>query len=399
MTIRNASRRAVSRINARPGFGRLCLLAGGLLLGTALAGCGDGGYETDETQSAVTAATAPSWAAGVSYKAGDLVSYKGRIYKVLTTHTSLSTWTPDVVPALFQDQGAATSTPPPSTPPPSTPPSTPPPAGCTAATWSAGVYYSLGAVVKYPANGQYYKLVNVGTRGSDGTDPTISTWYWQPTSCASTPPSTPPPSSGGSFIVTEAQFNQMFPNRSAFYTYAGLVAAMSSFPAFATTGSDTVRKQEAAAFLANVAHESDNLKAVREYNTANYPLYCSRGVGNCGGKEYYGRGPIQLSWDYNYAAAGSAIGVDLVNNPDLVATDAAIAWRTGVWYWMTGTGSAGTTPHNAMINSQGFGVTIRAINGALECNGGRPDQVQSRINYYTNFTRILGVPTGSNLSC
>ncbi len=267
---------------------------------------------------------------------------------------------------------------------------------CSYVTWSAGINYTLGTIVKFPANGNYYKLVNVGAHGSDGTDPTISTWYWSPTTCSTTPP--PPPSTSG-FVVTEAQFNQMFPNRSSFYSYAGLVAALSSYPAFANTGSDTVRKQEAAAFLANVAHESDNLKAVREYNTANYPLYCSRGVGNCGGKEYYGRGPIQLSWDYNYAAAGSAIGVDLVNNPDLVATDAAIAWRTGVWYWMTGTGSAGTTPHNAMINSQGFGVTIRAINGALECNGGRPDQVQSRINYYTNFTRILGVPTGSNLSC
>ena len=264
---------------------------------------------------------------------------------------------------------------------------------CSYVTWSAGINYTLGTIVKFPANGNYYKLVNVGAHGSDGTDPTISTWYWAPTTCGSTPP---PPSG---FIVTEAQFNRMFPARSSFYTYAGLVAATATFPAFAKTGSDTVRKQEAAAFLANVAHESDQLKAVREYNTANYPLYCSRGVGNCGGKEYYGRGPIQLSWDYNYAAAGSAIKADLLNNPDLVATDAAIAWRTGVWYWMTGTGAAGTTPHDAMVGSRGFGVTIRAINGALECDGKRPDQVQQRVDYYRTFTGILGVPTGSNLGC
>lgn len=198
-------------------------------------------------------------------------------------------------------------------------------------------------------------------------------------------------------MVSEAQFNQMFPNRNPFYTYAGLVKAMSYFPAFAKTGSDVVRKQEAAAFLANVAHESDNLKAVREYNTANYNLYCSSGT--CGGKQYYGRGPIQLSWDYNYRTAGQAIGVDLLNNPDLVATDAAIAWRTGVWYWMTGTGAANSTPHNAMINSAGFGVTIRAINGSLECDGKRPDQVQTRVNFYQQFTGILGVPAGSNLYC
>lgn len=53
MTTRNDSR-AVSRTNSRAGYGRLLVLAGGLLLGTALAGCGDSGYETDEAQSAVT---------------------------------------------------------------------------------------------------------------------------------------------------------------------------------------------------------------------------------------------------------------------------------------------------------------------------------------------------------
>lgn len=270
---------------------------------------------------------------------------------------------------------------------------TPPPSSCTAATWSAGVNYPLGTTVKYAANGNYYKVVNAGSNGSDGTDPTISTWYWAPTTCDGG--SNPPPASG--FVVSEAQFNQMFPNKSSFYTYSGLLTAMSYYPAFATTGSDTVRKQEAAAFLANVAHESDYLKAVREYNTANWPLYCSSG--NCGGKQYYGRGPIQLSWDYNYRTAGNAIGVDLLNNPDLVATDPAIAWRTGVWYWMNGTGNAGTTPHNAMVNSQGFGVTIQAINGSVECGGKRPDQVQVRVTNYQNYTAILGVPTGSNLYC
>ncbi len=69
------------------------------------------------------------------------------------------------------------------------------------------------------------------------------------------------PASGGGgttpsgFVVSEAQFNQMFPNRNPFYTYSGLTAALGAYPAFANTGSDTVKKQEAAAFLANVSHE------------------------------------------------------------------------------------------------------------------------------------------------
>src|SRR5688572_30684453 len=66
------------------------------------------------------------------------------------------------------------------------------------------------------------------------------------------------------FVVTESQFNQMFPNRNSFYTYSGLTAALSAYPGFTTTGSDTVRKQEAAAFLANVSHETGGLVHIVE---------------------------------------------------------------------------------------------------------------------------------------
>src|SRR5205823_540335 len=61
------------------------------------------------------------------------------------------------------------------------------------------------------------------------------------------------------FPVSESQFTQMFPNRNSFYTYQGLTAALSAYPGFANTGSDTVKKQEAAAFLANVSHETGGL--------------------------------------------------------------------------------------------------------------------------------------------
>jgi predicted chitinase len=117
-----------------------------------------------------------------------------------------------------------------------------------------------------------------------------------------------------------------------------------------------------------------------------------------GQSAYHGRGPIQLSWNFNYYAAGNALGVDLLNNPNLVATNSSISWQTGLWYWMTGTGAAGTTSHNAMVNGQGFGTTIRAIN-SIECNGGNPAQVQSRIDAYNRFTSILGVSPGGDLSC
>jgi len=265
---------------------------------------------------------------------------------------------------------------------------------CNYPSWVAGQYYAVGAIVKY-TNGLYYQA----THENPGYDPTISTWYWSPYTCSGG--STTPPPSGGGFVVSEAQFNQMFPSRNGFYTYAGLTDAMKKYPAFATTGSDTVKKQEAAAFLANVNHETGGLVYIDEINTANWPHYCdtSQPYGCPAGQSaYHGRGPIQLSWNFNYYAAGNALGVDLLNNPNLVATNSSISWQTGLWYWMTGTGGAGTTSHNAMVNGQGFGTTIRAIN-SIECNGGNPAQVQSRIDAYNRLVALLGVPAGGNLSC
>lgn len=204
------------------------------------------------------------------------------------------------------------------------------------------------------------------------------------------------------FVVSEAQFNQMFPNRNAFYTYSGLTAALSAYPEFANTGSDTVKRQEAAALLANVSHETGGLVHVVEQNTENYPHYCdaTQPYGCPAGQAaYYGRGPIQLSWNFNYKAAGDALGIDLLNNPYLVERDAAVAWKTALWYWNTQTGPGTMTPHQAMVSGAGFGETIRSINGSLECNGGNPGQVQSRINNYTSFVQILGTTPGDKLSC
>ncbi len=210
------------------------------------------------------------------------------------------------------------------------------------------------------------------------------------------------PASAATFLVSESQFQQMFPSRIPFYSYAGLVDAMQKYPAFAGTGDGDVQKREAAAFLANINHESGGLVYVEEIDQANWPHYCdtTQPYGcPAGGSAYHGRGPIQLSWNFNYKAAGDALGIDLLNNPDLVKNDSSVAWQTGLWYWMTQTGPGSMTPHAAIVGNAGFGETIRSINGALECNGGNPAQVQSRIDAYQQFAQILGVDPGDNLTC
>ncbi|MFF1465880.1 chitinase [Streptomyces sp. NPDC058330] len=232
-----------------------------------------------------------------------------------------------------------------------------------------------------------------------GAAATLCTLILAPTAVAQ---KTDARSTAAEFVLSETQFDDMFPNRNSFYTYSGLTAALSAYPDFANAGSDTVKKQEAAAFLANVSHETGGLVYVVEQNTANYPHYCdaTQPYGcPAGNDKYYGRGPIQLSWNFNYKSAGDALGIDLLNNPDLVQNDASVAWKTGLWYWNTQSGPGTMTPHDAMVNSAGFGETIRAINGSLECNGGNPGQVQSRIDIYERFTQVLGVEPGEGLSC
>ncbi|WP_435737394.1 glycoside hydrolase family 19 protein [Cellulosimicrobium sp. PMB13] len=270
-----------------------------------------------------------------------------------------------------------------------------------ATPWSAGAVYTGGAVVSH--GGQNWRA-GWWTQGeTPGTTGQWGVWRSQGACGGTTDPGGPTdPGTPGGFVVSRAQFDQMFPNRNSFYTYDGLVAALSAYPQFASAGGTEIAKREAAAFLANVNHETGGLVYVKEINTANYPHYCDRSQPyGCpaGQSAYYGKGPIQLSWNYNYKAAGDALGIDLLNNPYLVETDPAVAWKTGLWFWNTQSGAGTMSGHQAIVSGAGFGESIRSINGSIECNGGNPAQVQSRISAFQRFAQILGTTTGANLSC
>ncbi|TWP51018.1 chitinase [Lentzea tibetensis] len=319
-----------------------------------------------------------TWTAGTQYYTGNIVKYTNGLYYIAEHDNpgydpTISTWFWE--PTSCDGGGG-----------------TPPPA-CSYTDWVAGKQYYTGNIVRF--NGSYY----IAEHDNPGYDPTVSTWFWDPYNCGGGGGDPTPP---GGFVVSEAQFNQMFPGRNSFYTYSGLTAALSAYPGFANSGSATVKKQEAAAFLANVSHETGGLVHVVEQNQANYPHYCdwSQSYGCPAGQAaYYGRGPIQLSWNFNYKAAGDALGLPLLTNPWLVQNDPAVAWKTGLWYWNTQRGPGTMTPHDAMVGQRGFGETIRSINGSLECNGGNPGQVQSRVSKYQQFTSLLGVAPGGNLYC
>ncbi|GIG68043.1 glycoside hydrolase family 19 protein [Phytomonospora endophytica] len=266
-----------------------------------------------------------------------------------------------------------------------------------ATPWSASTVYTANNVASH--NGHNWRAKWWTQGETPGTTGEWGVWADNGACDGGGGPGNPDPSG---FVVTEAQFNQMFPGRNSFYTYSGLTAAIQAFPAFAGTGGDTIKKQEAAAFLANVSHETGGLVYIVEQNQNNYPHYCDAGQPyGCpaGQAAYYGRGPIQLSWNFNYKAAGDALGINLLADPWQVERNAATSWKTALWYWMTQNGPGTMTAHNAMVNSRGFGETIRSINGSLECNGGNPGQVESRVSKYRSFTSLLGVAPGANLYC
>ena len=100
---------------------------------------------------------------------------------------------------------------------------------------------------------------------------------------------------------------------------------------------------ELAAFMAQMAHESDNFKSMKEYGGSldfrKYdPKYAPKKAKTLGnkyagdGNRFKGRGFIQITGRYNYRIASKAIGVDLVKNPKL-AEDPAVAAKIAVWYW------------------------------------------------------------------
>ncbi|XP_051185266.1 endochitinase A-like [Lolium perenne] len=204
-------------------------------------------------------------------------------------------------------------------------------------------------------------------------------------------------SGGVGSIVSDAFFNAIKSKSSggcagqSFYTRAAFLNAAGSYSGFASGSSDAA-KREIAAFFAHVTHETGHFCYIEEINGASQN-YCDTSFSQwpcSSGAKYYGRGPLQLTWNYNYGAAGKSIGFDGLGSPQTVAQDPVVAFKTALWYWMTNV--HGVLP-------RGFGATTRAINGAVECDGKNTAQMNARVGYYQDYCRQLGVDAGGSLTC
>ncbi|PJF16505.1 putative glycoside hydrolase family 19 chitinase domain protein [Paramicrosporidium saccamoebae] len=113
--------------------------------------------------------------------------------------------------------------------------------------------------------------------------------------------------------------------------------------------------KEQAMFMANAVWETGALQHMEEMD-------CKTGA--CPYGQYYGRGIIQLTHDYNYQEASSDVYQDnrLVTNPNLVSEPEG-AFRTALWFW---TKRVRPALKLADIEEYNLGPSIKIIN-ALEC--------------------------------
>ena len=104
-----------------------------------------------------------------------------------------------------------------------------------------------------------------------------------------------------------------------------------------------IKGNELAAFLAQCAHETLDFKHMKEIGgSLDFKKYDikfaprkAKILGNTkpgDGAKYKGRGYIQLTGKDNYKRAGQALGLPLVDKPELVEKP-EVAAKVAVWYW------------------------------------------------------------------
>lgn len=193
-------------------------------------------------------------------------------------------------------------------------------------------------------------------------------------------------------------------------------------------------KRELAAFLANISKETTGgwqmpIGGGSEGDYAKWGLYfvhevgytASNGAGTYSqasteyppnpSKGYYGRGPIQLSWNYNYGQLSKFLYNDinvLLNNPDSVQQDGVLAFKSAIWFWMMPQWpkpSCHQVMHDLWVPNpgeytmpkmylKGFCHTNNIINGGLECRSSSTsdftNKVVIRSELYKYYLGILG---------
>jgi putative chitinase len=145
----------------------------------------------------------------------------------------------------------------------------------------------------------------------------------------------------------------------------------------------------AAAFLAQLAHESGQFRFMEEIwgptsVQRRYEPACTL-AGNLGnsevgdGQRFKGRGPIQITGRANYRRFGDLLGVDLVSEPAKAALP-ELAFRIAGLFWS----KKGLNELADRATDEAFREITRRINGGF--NG-----LDDRRNFYSVACSVLGV--------
>lgn len=129
------------------------------------------------------------------------------------------------------------------------------------------------------------------------------------------------------------------------------------------------------AFLAQVAHESGELRYTRELaDGLGYEGRADLGNTEPGdGPLFKGRGLLQVTGRANYAACGIALDLALITNPSLLEVPAG-ACRSAGWVWST-------KGLNALADDDAFGEITHKIDGGY--NG-----LDDRLRYWLRARKV-----------
>ena len=174
--------------------------------------------------------------------------------------------------------------------------------------------------------------------------------------------------------ITQQQLLQILPN-------AGPVAGV-FVPVLnaAMVHYQIIGPKRVAAFIAQIGHESGQLKYIKEIwgptkAQAKYEGRKDLGHTVAGdGSKYRGRGLIQITGRANYMACGEALGLDLIKQPELLEKPQH-ACMSAAWFWAT-------RGLNTLADEGQFDKITRRINGGQ--NG-----AADRQTLYTRALKVL----------
>lgn len=96
---------------------------------------------------------------------------------------------------------------------------------------------------------------------------------------------------------------------------------------------------------------------------------------------YYGRGPVQLTWERNYRWAEKVTGQPLLSNPDLLLTDLDLGYEVTIKGMASGAYTGKSLNHYINARSVDFVNARRIVNGT--------DKAQQIANYAEKFLHIF----------